>query len=663
MRTALANENLAPITGAGAEVVGASEASPRGASRGGSARRPFWTWWGVFSLGALAGTALIGASYRQAIVTGRPSYLMFWAGVFVFMLPAAAFVIRARSRRSGLMTVLVTSGLFLYIPKILRSPFGPVYHDELAHWRQVQDIALSGHLFVPNTTIPIIQSYPGIHIVTLTVQEISGMSTWSSAMTLLALFHIIDLLAVFLIVEGFTRSSRTGALGALIYSLNSSFMYFDTQFAYESLGVMLFLMTLLAVQRTEGADSRRAQVAWGCLAITSGAACAVTHHLSTLCLCLVLVGWSLVALIRSSRGSDSARAARAVVTVTAGVVAFFAAWVAFVAPASVAYLQPYLRQGLSQLAHLAGGGHGGRPLFGPSLLAGPATPRYEEIAAFTSPLLALVATGLTVRFIRRRRGDASPSRRPKLRSGWVAIFLFGLLYFPSIPFLLAPSGAEGARRTWAFSYLGVALILAPTIARWLPKARVVGHAWIRRAVLTGAFVVVLVGNVAAGLNASYRFSGPYAVGSSTGSQTPQLAALSRWFPATVGLNNRVVADSFTGLELGAFGRQLLDAPSAGFPTFQLWLNRSAPSPTLLEELSTSNYRYLVIDKQMDLPVSELAGFFNYSSAVSSDGTTVVTPQDLSRFADYGWLTRVYDSTDFAVYRFQYGSLGRAVGRP
>ncbi|MEO5744911.1 MAG: hypothetical protein ABIQ53_10030 [Terracoccus sp.] len=617
------------------------------------ARAPFWAWWGVFSIATVAGTVLIGGSYRHAI-SGDPSYLAFWAGVLVFMLPVGAFVASALARRSGLLMVVAASGLFLYVPKILRNPFGPTYHDELAHWRQVADIAGSGHLFVSNTTIPIIRSFPGLHIVTLTMREISGLSTWSSALVLLAIVHVVDLLAVFLIIEGLTRSWRIGAIGAFLYSLNSSYMYFHTQFAYESLGVMLFLLAILAVQQADRAVARRARQGWGATAGIIGASCAVTHHLSTLFLCAVLVVWSAVLVIRRRRDRGVEPSTSTILAVTGFVIVFFGTWIALVAPDTVRYLEPYLGDAASQLTNMLGGAAGGRTPFSHN-----ASPLLERAAGFASPLLVLFVAGLTVRY-RRRHPDTAQPRSP---SGFAALFAFGLLYFSSIPFLLAPSGAEGARRTWGFTYLGVAVIVAPTVARWLAQAGrakpCAGHA--TRGLLVSAVMVVIVGNVAAGLDEAYRFPGPYTVGSDTGSQTPELAALSQWFPATVGPANKVVSDRFTGLSLGTFGSQLLDAPSAGFPTYQLWLDRGVPSPTLIEELSTSDYRYLVIDKQMALPVKELQDFFTGTAAASSDGTTTVTAADLERYANYGWLSRVYDSTNFAVYRFQFGSRGLSVG--
>jgi hypothetical protein len=139
-----------------------------------------------------------------------------------------------------------------------------------------------------------------------------------------------------------------------------------------------------------------------------------------------------------------------------------------------------------------------------------------------------------------------------------------------------------------------------------------------------------------------------------------MRSLSAWFSTQVGPGNLVVADRFTGLALGALGRQDLDAPSDGFPTYQLFLDHTPPSKRLVSELDGSHYAYLVIDKQMTGPVASFSTFFTGGSDTSSDGTVTVSAADLDRFASYPWMTRVYESTDYVVYHFHFGDLRLAL---
>ena len=622
----------------------------------------FWTWTVGLAVAFVASTVLLVVCYARSTDGARSGqYELFWVAVGVFVLPAAWYSVRERISRAARLVVVSGLGVSLYLPKLLRDPFGPLYHDELAHWRQTQDIATQGHLFVPNTIIPIISGYPGLHALTLTLKELSGMSAWTSGLVLLAVVHVIDLVVVFLLVEGFTQSARAGAAGAVIYGLNSSFMYFDDQFSYESLGIMLLLLCLLATQRAEQSSRPQERWAWVAVATLAGASCAITHHLSTVFLVAILLVWTALALLARSRRPGRDPSGLAVGSVTVLTCAAFGVWLSFVAPGTFTYLKPYLGHAVSQLGGMLGGGAKSQTPFGQAT-----NPIWERSASFLAPLLVLA--GVLIVIYRLYRSDPHrdfPSGR-RASSGVITLILVGFTYFPSIPFLLAASGAEGARRSWAFSYLGVALILAPFCISWL--RRPMGHrprfsGGARLAVSIG-FVVVLVGNVSAGLDASYRFPGPYAFASETYSVTPELRAMSRWFLETAGPGNRVVTDRFTALGLAALGQQNIDAPSDGFPTYQLWLDRSPPSTELINELETQPaYQYLVIDKRMALPVVDLSGFFTGGTPVSSDGTTVVTAADLNRFASYSWCSRVYESTNYAVYHLNYGDVPLPVAGP
>ena len=96
----------------------------------------------------------------------------------------------------------------------------------------------------------------------------------------------------------------------------------------------------------------------------------------------------------------------------------------------------------------------------------------------------------------------------------------------STVFILAPAGAEGARRSWAFTWIGLCILAAPAVV-WLldwigQRARQWSRASLRSALLA-ALAISLVGGTAAGLNAAYRFPGPFLYGSDTRSITSRAA--------------------------------------------------------------------------------------------------------------------------------------------
>ena len=243
------------------------------------------------------------------------------------------------------------------------------------------------------------------------------------------------------------------------------------------------------------------------------------------------------------------------------------AWFRFIAPATLSYLSPYMRQGLSELVQVAKGSGGARQLFGASL-----SPRWEQKSAYLVPVFALASPSADCCSSGPVRDGSLP--RGRRRAILIAFGVLGLVYFPSTVFILAPAGAEGARRSWAFTWIGLCMLAAPAVVWLLDWAGQRARRWLRvslRSGLLAALAIALVGGTAAGLNAAYRFPGPFLYGSDTRSVTPELLGTSEWFTARFGAGNHIVTDRFTGLVFGSFGLQNPAVPSAGFPVYNLYL--------------------------------------------------------------------------------------------
>ncbi|HEY3607419.1 MAG TPA: hypothetical protein VGL06_07955, partial [Pseudonocardiaceae bacterium] len=313
--------------------------------------------WPLLWLTATAGAVLLAVSYSMAATRGADQghYAVFWAGMLVFTLPTVAVAGSRRVSDRVRLGWLVTYALFTYLPKLLRDPTGPLYHDEIAHWRQTVGVAATGHLFEPNATIGIISRFPGLHIVVATISRSTGLSVWQSALLVLVLAHVLAVLGAAVLGESLFGSVRAGMAVALVYSLNSSFLYFDTQFAYESLAIPLFVWCLAALAKAHNATEHGERLGWTVAAAVIGGMTVTVHHLTALILVLVLVVVAAVAVFAARRGLVAWRAAWdtvAVLVVSGGIAA---AWIVLVAPQTISYLSPYLGGGLSQLFHLFAG--------------------------------------------------------------------------------------------------------------------------------------------------------------------------------------------------------------------------------------------------------------------------------------------------------------------
>jgi hypothetical protein len=609
----------------------------------------------AFAACELAGMAAVVRAYSiaQTTLSSQAEFAWFWAGMFLLELPLVGLIARRATPRTMRTALLTLYGLVSYAPKLLRSPTGPVFHDEFAHWLATYEILSTGKLFRPNPIISIVARYPGLHAATAALVHATGLTIWQAATLLLILFHVTLVLGIAALARSLGFDNRTAALAAILYGLNSSFLYFDTQYAYESMAIPLVVWTLVAYVRAIRSPSRDGQVAWSVLTVVLSAGTVITHHLSIFMLISIMVIVSLaISIPWLARGEGWARAAVTAWSLTLAAAAMAGAWVHFVAPTTLSYLSPYIGEGISELIQVVKGAGSARQLFGASL-----SPWWEQVSAYlvTVFALAMAVGGLLLFRARVKDGGLPPGRR---RAILAAFAFLGLVYFPSTIFIFSPDGAEGARRSWAFSWIGLSMLAGPVAVWLLDWARRRTLRWRRvsfRAGLTAALAIVLVGGTAAGLNASYRFPGPFLYGSDARSVTPELLAVSRWFSARFGIGNHIVTDRYTGLIFASFGLQNTAAPSAGFPVYNLYLDKPGASiepPFLLADLKLSDYNYLIVDQRMAYELPQLGIYFT-----PNDPATVL-PHDgkspfygrLEKFNTTRWLVKVFQSDNYSIYR-------------
>ena len=615
-----------------------------------------------------AGLAALAHAYQLAATTvsSEPEFTWFWAGMALMVLPLAGLAGRRAASPAMRTGLLILYGIVSFAPKLLRDPASPIFHDEFAHWRQTESILRTGELFRQNPIVPIAARYPGLHATTASLVSMTGLSIWQAATLLMLCLHVVLVLGVAGLAGAVGLGSRAAALAALLYGLNPSFLYFDTQFAYESMAITLVMWALTGYVRAVCARTGRGRAEWGVLTVVLAAATVVTHHLSSVFL-IVIVTIAAVALSTPplARAAGSARTAVTAWTLTLAIAAMTACWFSFAAPGTLGYLSPYPGAGFGELLHAIEGAGSGRHLFAASL-----SPQWEQAAAYLTTLLALgfAVAGLLMLWSLARRGALPRGPQRALRA---AFALLGLVYFPSTLFIFSPSGAEGARRSWAFSWIGLSLLAAPAavaLAGWAGRrrARLARHC--AALVLGAALAVALVGGTAAGLDASYRFPGPFLYGSDARSITPELTAAGAWFRTRYGPGHNIVTDRYTALVFGSFGLQNPGTSSPGFPIYELYLARpGAPiSRSLLAELSSSHFGYLVVDRRMAYELPELGVYFSADdpgTLLPAHGSTPVFRGRLAKFNRLPWLVKIFQSDNYRIYRLDLGPGQTGYQRP
>lgn len=627
----------------------------------------------------LAGMAAMAHAYQigEYHLSTPSEFMWFWAGMLLLTLPLIGLMARRGTSRTLRTALLTLYGIVTYAPKLLRNPFSPLYYDEFAHWRATEEILRTGKLFNQDPIVSIAARYPGLHAATAALVNATGLTIWQAATVLLLLCHALLTLGIAALAEGLGVTSRTASLAAVLYSLNSSFLYFDTQFAYESMAVTLVVWTLVAYVRAISSRSTRERAASCFMTVLLSAGTVITHHLSTFTLVLIMaviaLGLSIPWLARAERW---VRAAATAWALTLAVTLMAGFWFFVVAPGTISYLSPYFGQGLSQLMEDAQGTGTAKQVFSASL-----SPWWEQRSAYLVVMLAFAMAVGGLLFLRSRMKHRRIQRGP-LRALVLGFAALGILYFPSTLFILSSAGAEGARRSWAFTWIGLAVLAAPLAGLLLDLASRPIARWARvslRIGLTIATALAMIGGTAAGLDASYRFPGPFLYGSDTRDITPELLAASAWFRARFGTGNNIVTDRYTGVIFASYGLQNTAATYSSFPTYELFLAKpgSPVMSSLLAKLKSGDYDYVIVDRRMAYHLPEVGVYFDPgepNSLVPASGKSPFYGK-LQEFNSLSWMVKIFQSDNYSIYRLDlpvtkivYGSkppagLGKLVVTP
>ncbi|MEP7190745.1 MAG: hypothetical protein ABI901_16260, partial [Roseiflexaceae bacterium] len=494
------------------------------------------TSWGrlpALSLLSALGLLLVALANNGARVGAAWSDVLFWAGLLLLFVPAAVRLIAPEAERSERIALVALVGMGLYLVKLLHSPLSFTFSDELQHWRTAGDIVESGYLFAENPLLPVSPLYPGLESITVALAELGGLSLFAAGVLVLGAARLVGMLALFLFYEQVGRSARLAGIAALLYVANPNYLFFDAQFAYESLALPLTLLTLFAAARRSRAPDGDA-AGLTLISLLGLAAVVITHHVTTYALLAFLAVWALIASLRAhDRRAESHPRGLALLALVASVT-----WLVYAATLTAKYLFPQLGGSLTQLIQLIAGEAVGRELFRSP--AGQVSPLWERVTGYAAVVLILLGLPFGLRQLWRRQRD----------NPLALTLAAGALAYPvSLAMRLTERGAEASNRGAAFLFVAIAFVLACWLIKqpfglrlargWLPVA----CAWA---------TIIFLGGVAVGWPPPWaRMPGPYLPAADSRSIEREGLAAAEWMRAMLGPDNRLIADRTNRLLMGA----------------------------------------------------------------------------------------------------------------
>jgi hypothetical protein len=567
--------------------------------------------------------------------SGAPGgYLLFWAGLALILVPSAAVLLLSQRSRPARLAVALGFGLALYLAKVVYEPTAFTFHDEFAHYRNASNLLASGQLFGYNPLIRTTAYYPGLAVATDAIVHLTGLPVYTSGLILIGCARLTLVGALFLLADELLGSPRAAGVAVVVYAANPNFLYWDAQYAYESLALPLAVLAVYFIARRKGARPARPAILC-CLA--AALAVVATHHITAWALACLLLAWSAAGWIRRRRSPEAAEYIPVLpAAVTAGAAV---AWVVIIAPITVGYVSPVLTRAAAQGAQLVFEQHTSRTLFASGGQTATA-PRWEDVAAIAATLLIIAV--LPVALLRIRRTGLPVIAK--------LLAVSSLIWVALLPLRFTADGQETANRSSEFVYLGIALCFAFLLESFLGSSR-----W-RRMLALGMVILLFAGGISVSWNYSQRLAPDYRLALGAATVTPDDLALARWMLADLGPGNRVATDAETALALGSVGRQdVLSAAEDGARVWQIFYPRTV-NRGVLAEIHRSRVQYVVVQLDvLDLPTG--VPRFDDSEPARYDETPLPAAS-LSKFGDSNVFREIYAAGSLRVYQVVGSSGGQ-----
>lgn len=578
----------------------------------------------LFILSSATGLMLVSAADALSRSGHKHGGVLFWLGLLAIFLPVTARLTSSSPTRNERVGLLVLLGFASYLVKVFRDPFRFLYADEFVHQYNAVSIVATHSLFHENPILPATPSYPGLEGPTAALASMTGVSTFTAGLVVIAVARLIMMLALFLLYETVTGSCRVAGLAAALYAASPHYLFFDADFSYESLALPIALLALVAVLRARppaGSGNR----AWLIAAVMLTAGVVVTHHMTSYALIITLLGICLVPLPWLPRQPRRPWTAAAVA------IALTAGWLVLVASKTVGYLSPVILGALHETIRTFQGEAKVRQLFGSS--AGATTgPAWEHYVAFLSAAIVAVAVPLGARVIWRRFRDLPAA---------IVFVVAAVAYVGSLALRLVPAAWPIAARASEFLFVGGALTLA-LFALWMLERF---HGRPARACLVLAAALLLIGNVISTTPSSSRLAQPYRVSVRGGDVVPQGETVAQWASKELGPGNRVAAQAADGRFLLVDGRQHIFVGSN--PPIAQILKTKVLAPWQIAALRRARIRYVVTDSHPS--GADVANGY-YFSQDRRDRRLALAAR---KFRQAG-AEPIYDSGDIVVYDLQPG---------
>jgi hypothetical protein len=585
----------------------------------------------LLSLVVVMGLFAVAAGNLGAQAGASWSEVAFFGGLLIIVVPIALRLLSTHVSNQERIALVVLQAMALFGCKLLRDPVRVGAYDEFLHLRTAEDMVVTGTIFSPNTLLGVSPYYPGLELATTALSETTGIPIFEAGFITLALGRLVFVLSLFHFMEMASGSSRVAGIATFIYMMNPKFLYFNAQFAYESLALPLAALVLFLLIR-RGRSRSGDWFGLTVIVLVTLPAIVSTHHVTSAMLAGFLILWGLLAVLLGRRDSTGAKPGRvAVITIS-----LIASWMLLVATATIGYLGPAISSTFTEMLRLMAGELDPRALF--VSRGGDVAPLWERLigSASAGVIVLLLPLGLITIWSRYRSSSLM-----------LALALVAVTYPVTLLARLTRVGAEVATRTPEFIFLGVGLVAALSLARFSYRGRL---GLLQGATAAVVIAVLSLGGVIVGVAPWARLPGPYLVSADARSVEPEGIAAAKWSREYLGSGNEMVADRVNRILMSAYGLQtMIITYETRLPVRRLYLTPEIGS-VHRGIVRDGGIQYLVADRRLTTGLPVVGHYFDRGEeSFVGRREAPLDPVLLDKFDRLPQVSRVFDSGNIRIY--------------
>ncbi|HEU5063724.1 MAG TPA: hypothetical protein VFT79_11320 [Solirubrobacterales bacterium] len=595
----------------------------------------------LLAIVAALGLLMVALGNTAARLEEGQAQPLFWGGLIVIYMPLTLRLFSVSASRAERLCICLLLGFALYLVKVLYSPTGFVLHDELATWRQTSDLFLSGQPLSENPIVNGYAGYPGLHAITASFSHLTGLRIFLSGMIIIAVARVLLIAALFLFFERALNSARAAGIAVAIYACNPSFLYFDSQFGYESMALVIgAAILLLALQWTRSDSPGRDWNAYGMVAamVVLAATVAVSHHMTSYAMTAFLALWAVTIAVSPRPPSDKRHAwidgpALPGLIVGAAAVLWFVFEASHVTTSELGHV---FEDSLESVVNLITGESGSKALFQSAGQTNSTVARLLGVGSVV-PLLVMIPIGLWMTWL---RGTPNPLLR--------ALAIVAAFYPVTLLLRLTSAGTETSQRASEFVFVGLAAIAALVLTK-LPwhgtRIRRLGLGLGLSALAT----VIFLGGFIVGESPTTRQPGSFIVGGETRAITPQGIAAARFALEQLPAESRVLVDRPNSILVSSYGHlNRVSGSIEGIPVVRVFFSKTfdAVDQRIISEDAID---YIIVDRRLSHEVPSGGFYFERTERRADTYKEPIEAAMLRKFNHVAGLSRIFDNGAIAIY--------------